>query len=79
VVLCWGQRVLVVGATAAVFWGLSGGWLGNVYAKFSGSDNNNQQQTPPPEQKVSAQAQLKIQLADACRSPAPIFRKTVWA
>lgn len=55
----------VAGATlGGVLGDYLGGWLGNVYAKFSGSDNNNQPQTPPPEQKVSAQAQLKIQLAD---------------
>ncbi|HDG1667419.1 TPA: tape measure protein [Kluyvera ascorbata] len=55
----------VAGATlGGVLGDYFGGWLGNVYAKFSGSDNNNQPQTPPPEQKISAQAQLKIQLAD---------------
>ncbi|MDA8510910.1 tape measure protein [Citrobacter sp. Igbk 14] len=60
-----GPMGTVAGATlGGVLGDYLGGWLGNVYAKFSGSDGNNQPQTPPPEQKVSAQAQLKIQLAD---------------
>jgi len=55
----------VAGATlGGVLGDYLGGWLGNVYAKFTGDDHSNQPQTPPPEQKVSAQAQLKIQLAD---------------
>ncbi|MGI1284386.1 hypothetical protein ACIAF9_24680, partial [Enterobacter kobei] len=60
-----GPAGTVVGATlGGVLGDYLGGWLGNVYEKFAGNDSSGQQQTPPPEQKVSAQAQLKIQLAD---------------
>lgn len=37
---------------------------GECLREICGNDSSGQQQTPPPEQKVSAQAQLKIQLAD---------------
>ncbi|HBL0734333.1 tape measure protein [Kluyvera ascorbata] len=60
-----GPAGTVVGATlGGVLGDYLGGWLGNVYEKFAGNDSSGQQKTPPPEQKVSAQAQLKIQLAD---------------
>lgn len=60
-----GPAGTVVGATlGGVLGDYLGGWLGNVYEKFAGNDSRGQQKTPPPEQKVSAQAQLKIQLAD---------------
>lgn len=55
----------VAGATlGGVLGDYLGGWLGNVYNEFTAKNDNPEQQTPPPEQKVSAQAQLKIQLAD---------------
>ncbi len=55
----------VAGATlGGVLGDYLGGWLGNVYNEFTAKSDTPAQQTPPPEQKVSAQAQLKIQLAD---------------
>lgn len=55
----------VAGATlGGVLGDYLGGWLGNVYNDFTSKNDSAQPQTPPPEQKVSAQAQLKIQLAD---------------
>lgn len=55
----------VAGATlGGVLGDYLGGWLGNMYNEFTAKSDTPAQQTPPPEQKVSAQAQLKIQLAD---------------
>lgn len=55
----------VAGATlGGVLGDYLGGWLGNVYNDFTSKNDDTRSQTPPPEQKVSAQAQLKIQLAD---------------
>lgn len=60
-----GPMGTVAGATLGGILGdYLGGWLGDVYSKFAGTGEPTQPQTPPPEQKVSAQAQLKISLAD---------------